>query len=91
MTEDEKPSPGGLANLVEGQQRLLRVEKIVLDRRGPFLRQRQLRVGDRRQQARELDAGERDEVDAHGDHVDVLDTVTGKSAGSIPGTDRPVA
>jgi hypothetical protein len=56
---DDRDRLADMAHLVVGKQRLLRIEERVLDLRGPFLRQRELGVGDGRQEAREVDAGER--------------------------------
>ena len=49
--EDDRDRFADMTHLVVGQQRLLRIEEVVLDLRGPFPRQRQLGVGDRRQAA----------------------------------------
>ena len=58
FSQDDRDRLADMAHLVVGEQRLLRIEELVLDLRGPFPRQRQLGVGDRREQLREFRAVE---------------------------------
>ena len=76
LGDDDGDRLADVAHLVIGQQRLLRVEKFVLDQRGPFLRQRQLRVGYRRQQFHQIGPGDR-----------IHDARRGKRARKIDRTD----
>ena len=56
--KDHRDRLADMPHLVVRQQRLLRVEEGVLDLGGPFARQRQLRVGNRRQDLRQFGAGQ---------------------------------
>ena len=56
--DDDRDRLADVADLVMGQQRLLRIDELVLHQRRPFARQRELRVGHRRQHARELGPGQ---------------------------------
>ena len=56
--QDDRERFADMAHLVVSEQRLLRIEEGVLDLGGPFPRQRQLGVGDRREELGELGAVE---------------------------------
>ena len=56
LRHDDRNRLADVADLVVGQQRLLRIDELVLHQRRPFARQRQLRIRHRRQLARRAPA-----------------------------------
>ncbi len=76
VCDDDRDRLADVADLVMGQQRLLRIDEFVLHQRRPFARQRHLRVRHRRQHARELRPGQHKDNAGRGGgarHVDRLD------------------
>ena len=63
--DDDRDRLADMADLVMRQQRLLRVEEFVLDRRRPFARHRNLPLGHRRQQSQQIGAVEREHDAGH--------------------------
>ena len=58
LRHDDRDRLADMADLVVGQQRLLRIDELVLHQRRPLARQRHLRIRHRRQHARELRSGQ---------------------------------
>ncbi len=58
LRQDHGDRLADVADLVVGEQRLLRIDELVLDLRGPLARQRELRVRHRRQELGEVGAAE---------------------------------
>ena len=76
VRHDDRNRLADVADLVMGQQRLLRIDELVLHQRRPFARQRQLRVRHRRQLADKLRPGQHKENAGRRSgarHVDRLD------------------
>ena len=76
LRHDDRNRLADVADLVMGQQRLLRIDELVLHQRRPFARQRQLRIRHRRQLADKLRPGQHMENAGRrrgARHVDRLD------------------
>ena len=83
LRHDDRNRLADMADLVMGQQRLLRIDELVLHQRRPFARQRQLGIRHRRQFADELWPGQHMENARRrggARHVDRLDARVGLRA-----------